>query len=124
MKLQSLERTFTDKVFAVCDYYLVGKMKRNSRHIYDLYMLLPKIAMTEDYKKLVTEIRQHRAKMPICLSAQEGIDVPSVLEKIIEEDVYKTDYDEITTYFQNRPIRYEEAVTALRTIIDSGMFVS
>lgn len=124
MKLQSLERTFTDKVFAVCDYYLAGKMKRNSRHIYDLYMLLPKIAMTEDYKKLVTEIRQHRAKMPICLSAQEGIDVPSVLEKIIEEDVYKTDYDEITTYFQNRPIRYEEAVTALRTIIDSGMFVS
>ena len=87
-------------------------------------MLLPKIAMTEDYKKLVTEIRQHRAKMSICLSAQEGIDVPSVLEKIIEEDVYKTDYDEITTYFQNRPIRYEEAVTALRTIIDSGMFVS
>ena len=87
-------------------------------------MLLPKIAITEDYKKSVTEIRQHRAKMSICLSAQEGIDVPSVLEKIIEEDVYKTDYDEITTYFQNHPIRYEEAVTALRMIIDSGMFVS
>lgn len=33
MTLQSLERTFADKVFAVCDYYLAGKTQRNSRHI-------------------------------------------------------------------------------------------
>lgn len=124
MTLQSLERTFTDKVFAVCDYYLAGKTQRNSRHIYDLYMLFPRITMTETYKELVAEIREHRAKMTICLSAQEGIDVPKILEKIIEEDVYKADYNEITTYFQNHPVGYEEAVTVLRAIIDSGMFVS
>lgn len=122
MNLQSLERTFADKVFAVCDYYLTEKTQRNSRHIYDLYMLFPKIRMEDEYRELVAEIRGHREKMPICLSAQEGINVPEVLERIIEEEAYKTDYEEITTYFQNYPIRYEEAITVLRDIIDSGVF--
>ena len=122
MILQSLERTFADKVFAVCDYYLMGKTQRNSRHIYDLYMLFPKITMSEEYKELVAEIREQRAKKTICLSAQEGIDVSDMLEKIIEEKVYKTDYEEITTYFQNHPVGYDEAITVLRAIIDSGVF--
>lgn len=36
MNLQSLERTFVDKVFAICDYYMTGRVKRNSRHLYDI----------------------------------------------------------------------------------------
>lgn len=122
MTLQSLERTFADKVFAVCDYYLAGKTQRNSRHIYDLYMLYSRISMTEEYKELVAEIRKQRARMTICLSAQKGINIPEVLERIIEEDVYRADYEEITTYFQNHPIGYENVVTVLRAIIDSGVF--
>ena len=122
MTLQSLERTFADKVFAVCDYYLAGKTQRNSRHIYDLYMLYSRISMTEEYKELVAEIHKQRARMTICLSAQKGINIPEVLERIIEEDVYRADYEEITTYFQNHPIGYENVVTVLRAIIDSGVF--
>lgn len=34
--------------------------------------------------------------------------------------MYKADYDEITTYFQNHPVGYEEAVTVLRAIITLG----
>lgn len=33
MKLQALERTYIDKVFALCDYYIKGKSKRYSRHM-------------------------------------------------------------------------------------------
>lgn len=122
MTLQSLERTFADKVFAICDYYMEGKVKRHSRHIYDLYMLLPKISLDAEYKELVSEIRKHRAKMSICPSAQPEVNVPELLREIIDKEIYKADYKEITTYFQNQPLEYEKAISVLRTILDSGVF--
>ena len=122
MTLQSLERTFADKVFAICDYYMEGKVKRHSRHIYDLYMLLPKIRLDSEYKELVSEIRNHRAKMSICPSAQPEVNVPELLREIIDKEIYKADYKEITTYFQNQPLEYEKAISVLRTILDSGVF--
>lgn len=122
MTIQSLERTFADKVFAICDYYMSGKTKRNSRHIYDLYMLYSGISLTEEYKRLVAEIRSHRAKMPICPSAQDEVNVSEILGKIIAEEAYRADYEEITTYFQNHPVRYEEAITVLDAIIESKIF--
>lgn len=122
MTLQSLERTFADKVFAICDYYMEGKVKRHSRHIYDLYMLLPKINLDAEYKELVSEIRKHRAKMSICPSAQPEVNVPEVLKEIIDKEIYKADYKEITTYFQNQPLEYEKAISVIKTILDAGVF--
>lgn len=122
MTLQSLERTFADKVFAVCDYYIDGNVKAHSRHIYDLYMLLPKIVFDDQYKVLVKEVRNHRAEMSICPSAKPGVNVPELLKEIVEKDVYKSDYREITTYFQNVPLAYEEAITVIEQVIDSGAF--
>ena len=40
----------------------------------------------------------------------------------IEKEFYKEDYAVITTYFQREPIRYEEAIGAVRIIAESGMF--
>ena len=39
IEVQRLERTFIDKVFAICDYYVLKKETRNSRHIYDIYKI-------------------------------------------------------------------------------------
>ena len=39
MKLQAIERTYIDKIFALCDYYIQKKSKRYSRHLYDIYKL-------------------------------------------------------------------------------------
>jgi len=39
MTVQSIERTFVDKLFAMCDYYLENKVDRFSRHIYDIHMI-------------------------------------------------------------------------------------
>ncbi len=122
MNLQSLERTFADKVFAVCDYYMSGKIKRNSRHIYDLYMLLPQIVLDENYGMLIAEIRAQRAKMPVCISAQDGVNIPDILKNIIQSEAYRLDYEEITTYFQNQPIGYETAIRVLNQIIESKLF--
>ena len=122
MTLQSLERTFADKVFAVCDYYLAGNVKRHSRHIYDLYMLLPYITMNEEYKKLVHEIRLHRSRMPVCPSAQPQMDINALLKKIMQDEVYRADYDDITAYFQNHPVPYSEVIGVLEKITESGIF--
>lgn len=122
MKLQTLERTLADKVFAVCDYYMTGKIKRNSRHLYDIYMLLPKVKQGDDFRKLVHQVRLARAEMEICPSAKEGVDVPEILKKIITEKVYFEDYESITAYFQNHPLSYDKAITALEKIAESNMF--
>ena len=39
MKVQGIDRTLADKVFAVCDYYLQAKVAKHSRHLYDIYKL-------------------------------------------------------------------------------------
>lgn len=123
MKVQSIDRTLADKVFAICDYYLQGKTRRYSRHIYDIYMLLQVISLNDDFKNLVKQVRTVRSEMSICLSAAEGVDIPKLLKEIIVKEVYKEDYASITTYFQNNPVSYEKAIEAVSTIAESGMFV-
>lgn len=46
ISVQSLERTFVDKVYALCDYYLEDNIERRSRHLYDLYKILPNITLS------------------------------------------------------------------------------
>lgn len=46
MRVQSLNRTLIDKIFAVCDYYLLGKDRRNARHLYDIYKLTEHMVVT------------------------------------------------------------------------------
>ena len=122
MNVQEIDRTLVDKVFAICDYYLQGKTKRYSRHIYDIYMLLPMVELNGDFKKLVTQVREVRSEMSICPSAVQGVNIPDLLNEIIEKEVYKEDYFDITTYFQNHPVIYESAIEAVKTIAESGMF--
>ena len=122
MTLQSLERTFADKVFALCDYYMLKNTQRNSRHIYDLYMLMPKITLDDEYKKLVADIRKDRSKMTVCPSAQPDVNVSEILKEIIEGEIYRSDYEEITTYFQNHPVKYETAISVLYRVTESKIF--
>ena len=124
MQVQSLERTLADKVFALCDYFLTGKTLRHSRHLYDIYMLLPRIEQDTKFKELVGKIREDRAIMGegICPSAQDGANVPMILHEIIENETYKKDYEVITSYFQNHPVPYETVITALKTLADSDIF--
>ncbi len=122
MKVQGIDRTLVDKVFAICDYYLQGKTKRYSRHIYDIYMLLPKVSLDDDFKELVKQVRVVRSEMSICPSAADGVDIPELLQEIIEKDVYKEDYSSITIYFQRHPVSYDDAIEAVRTIAISGIF--
>ena len=88
MKVQGIDRTLADKVFAVCDYYLEGKVTKHSRHLYDIYKLLPLVPQNEDFKELVHEVREARSHSSICPSAAAEVDIPKLIEKIIEEKAY------------------------------------
>ncbi len=122
MKVQSLERTLIDKVFAICDYYLSGNIKRNSRHLYDIYMVWPKIKKVDGLKALIKTVRSERQHLKTCLSASNDIDIPSVLHEIVSLEIYKNDYESVTSYFQQSPLPYEEAIKSLVEIEKSGLF--
>lgn len=122
MNLQSLERTYIDKVFALCDYYLQGKSKRYSRHLYDIYKLTPLIKFNDEFIRLIEEVRKHRKKMPMCLSAQENVDVSAIILEFCENSFYREDYQAITSYFTKDFISYEEVITEMIRIAKSKLF--
>lgn len=122
MKIQGIDRTLADKIFAICDYYLQGKKQKHSRHIYDIYKLLPLVRLDENFKNLVNEVRSIRAQSPICPSALPDVNVPQLLEQIITEKAYKNDYDTLTTQLLEESIPYEVAINALKDIAQSDIF--
>ena len=85
MKVQNLTRTFIDKVFAICDYYLLGKEKKHSRHIYDIYNQLPLASVDHSLPALTPEVRKARDAAAICPSAQDGVSISWLLQKIMDE---------------------------------------
>lgn len=122
MKVQGLDRTLVDKVFAICDYYMQDKVKKHSRHIYDIYKLLPIVPQTEEFKTLVKEVRSVRAMTNICPSAQPEVNVPELLTFLIENEVYKDDYEKITARILEEDVNYETAIKAVKEIAVSGLF--
>ena len=123
MKVQGIDRTMIDKVFAICDYYMKGDVRRHSRHIYDIFKLLPMVPLNDDFGKLVKEVREVRAKnVSICHSAQPGIDVPGVLKEIVDKEIYRADYESVTSRILEERIPYDTTIEAVREIAESGMF--
>lgn len=83
IKVQSLERTFIDKLFAVVDYYMNGKVDGHGRHIYDLYKIYPLISFNDEFRHLICQIRKLRQRSSVCVSAQEHIDMNQMLMDIL-----------------------------------------
>lgn len=122
IRVQTLDRTLVDKVFAVCDYMLDNKKERQSRHIYDLSRLLPVVTLDDRIKMLIKEVREDRRGGTKCYSAQEGVSVPDLLRQMIDTEFFKKDYEDSTEKLLSKSVAYEEAVKALETIIESGVF--
>lgn len=122
MKVQGLDRTFVDKIFAICDYYLQDNIDKHSRHLYDVYKLLPYIHLDNDFRNFIEDVRKERSKSAVCVSATCEYDVTKLLNKIIDEDAYKKDYETITSLLLEEKVTYKDAVKALKQIVDSGLF--
>ena len=120
--VQTMERTLVDKVFALCDYMILGDIKKHSRHIYDIYQLLGRVKLNDDFRALIHRVREDRKYHSLCVSAQDDVDVLALLEQVIETECYKKDYEVHTRTMLYAPCDYEEAIMGLEKIIDSGMF--
>lgn len=122
IRVQTLDRTFVDKVFAICDYMIDGKTERNSRHIYDLSRLLTYVTLDNELKNLIKKVREDRKSGTKCYSAQDNINISKLLRQIIDTEYYKKDYEESTEKLLSKTVAYEDAIKALETIIESGVF--
>ncbi|WP_033171377.1 nucleotidyl transferase AbiEii/AbiGii toxin family protein [Selenomonas sp. ND2010] len=124
MLVMDIRRTFVDKVFALCDYYLAGQSERYSRHIYDIYQILEHISLADIDRQLVEEVRNERLKDSRCVSVQEEHNPTKILAEIVSTSYFKTDYEKITEMLLFTRIPYEQAITAIEKIVESGIFTS
>jgi len=120
--VQQLNRTMVDKLFAIGDYYLAERVKGYSRHIYDIYRLFPMVAFDEEFKGLIAEVRATRKDHQACLSARDDIDMNKLLQKIADENYYKSDYERITQALIFDTVDYETALKKLKEIISFHLF--
>lgn len=124
MKVQGLDRTLADKVFAICDYYMQDRVEKHSRHIYDIYKLLQIVPQTDAFKALVKEVRDVRSMTNICPSAQSDVNVPEILNFLVENEIYKKDYENITVRILEENVSYDTVIEAVKKIAASGIFDS
>lgn len=122
IRVQSLERTLIDKIFALCDYAHYNQTERQSRHIYDIYRLLTQVHLNDVLKALIQDVREERKGGAKTYSAQDGVDVNKLLRDIVERQVFKSDYLKTTYSLLSVPVSYDEAITGLEMILKSGVF--
>ena len=120
MKVQSINRTLIDKMFAVCDYYMLNRARRNSRHLYDIYKLYPHVTENDEFYNLVEEVRVHRAKMDIKVApaARDDVDILEVVRKLCDEDFYKDDYENRTKGLISDDLSYDEVIGFFRKLME------
>ena len=67
--------------------------------------------------KVVAERKTHKT----CLSAQEGVNLKELLAEIVQKEIYRRDYEEITASLLFDDTDYQTAIRSLSRIIDSGL---
>ena len=123
IQVQSVERTFIDKLFAICDYYIDGKTAEHSRHLYDLYKMSGVVAINSNLIDLFKAVREERKNHKICFSAQDGVNIKKCLQEIIDKDIYKNDYEAITAPLIFDKVSYAAVKDNLQKIVNSILFV-
>lgn len=120
--VQTADRTFLDKLFALGDYYLAGTIKGHSRHIYDLYKLLEVVELNDDLRTLAKIVREERKPHKTCLSAMNDVDMNVLIKEIVKTEAYREDYEKITSALLFKPLKYEDAIKVLSVVLDREIF--
>lgn len=122
INVQTLQRTFIDKVFAICDYYLSNKTIRLSRHIYDLYMLKDFVKFDNEFKELVKRVKEDRKEYETCYSAKDDVDINKILKEIVDNKYFYKDYVNVTENLLYKVVKYEKAIKIIDEVIKSSAF--
>lgn len=122
VNVQAADRTLIDKVYALGDYYLDGKIQEHSRHIYDIYKLLSIVTLDNSLRQLVASVYEERKPHVNCRSAKDGIVMNALLQEIIDRAAYKPDYEDITRKLLFEDVSYDTAIAAVQKIVDNKIF--
>ena len=122
LNVQTASRTLIDKLYALGDYYLSDAVQEHSRHIYDIYKLSEIVTLDANMKQLVSEVFDERKPHEQCRSAKDGIDMNTLLQEIIDKDIYKKDYEDITSKMLFEDVPYATAIKTLQKIVDYKLF--
>ncbi|MGM8216820.1 nucleotidyl transferase AbiEii/AbiGii toxin family protein [Bacillaceae bacterium W0354] len=121
MSIQSIDRTFVDKLFAICDYYHEKDYMRKSRHIYDIHMIYQSgLLKIEGLPSLVSQVIEARRRGIKTYSCQPGYKLLKTLQEIVNEKVFKDDYETNTREFLSKYVNYETSISSLQEIINRG----
>lgn len=123
MSVQSIDRTFIDKLFALCDYHLQKTYTRYSRHIYDVHMIwnsdfLDKRVVDNIMDDVIADRQRLLDYNP---SVKPGLRPIEILKEIIDSKVYESDYHDITSGFIYKKVSYETCITSLKEIIEDKL---
>ena len=122
LNVQSAARTLIDKLYALGDYYLSDAVKEHSRHIYDIFKISDIVVLDGNLKRLVAEVFAERKPHTQCHSAKDGIDMNALLQEIIDRDIYKKDYEDITAKLLFEGVSYTTAIESIQKIVDYKLF--
>ena len=123
MNVQSVERTFVDKVFAVCDYKIQNMQDRDSRHLYDICKLLGKVKLDQQLDELIDVVRDDRMQSKNNPSAQLEYNIPEMLREIISSRFYESDYKNVTQKLLYEDISYDYAIEhGIAVVAESDVF--
>lgn len=123
MNVQSVERTFIDKIFAVCDYKIQNMEDRDSRHLYDIAKMLPLISFDDKLDKLIDNVRDDRMLSKNNPSAQLEYNINDMLKEIINKRFYEKDYNFVTKKLLYEDYSYDKAISnGIAKVIDTDVF--
>ena len=122
LNVQTASRTLIDKLYALGDYYLSDAVQEHSRHIYDIFKLSDIVSLDANLKQLVSEVFDERKPHEQCRSAKDGIDMNVLLQEIIDKDIYKKDYENITEKMLFEDVPYTTVIKTLQKIVDYKLF--
>lgn len=111
MNVQSIDRTFIDKIFAICDYRIQDMQDRDSRHLYDICKLMNCVDLnSQQMDELIDRVRKDRLFSKNNPSAQLQYNIPEMLNEIIDSRFYESDYKNITQRLLYEDIDYDYAI--------------
>lgn len=123
MNVQSVERTFVDKVFAVCDYKIQNMQDRDSRHLYDICKLFGMVELNQKLDELIDDVRDDRMHSKNNPSAQLEYNIPEMLKEIIDSRFYEADYKNITQKLLYEDISYDYSIEhGIAIVAESDVF--
>ena len=123
MNVQSIERTFIDKAFAVCDYKIENMEDRDSRHLYDIAKMMPLITFDSKLDKLIDDVRDDRMTSKNNPSAQLEYNINEMLKEIIDKRFYERDYNFVTKKLLYENYSYDDAINnGIAKIVNTDVF--